>query len=864
MANVSEQVGLESASAEQQAEKDARIIVFLRGLATIANTNPSIEDALQSCLTLGCEFLQWPVGHAYSVDAPNELLLPTDFWHVDDKDRSQSFAELTKEAVANRQELARHAWTKPAAIWGADILEDSNFPRSKVALDSGMKVGLAIPIHVADNVYCVLEFFSPERTVPEGFWLDIAKDIANTLERVFTRAQMQTALDAAKAEALAARNSYSQRMIAAAHHKLKQESEKVRAIVDNVLEGIITINDRGTIQTFNGAAEQSFGYKADEVIGQNVSMLMPSPHSESHDSYLQHYRETASRNVIGTNREVLGMRKDGTTFPIALSISEVAVGENKLFIGLARDISVQKEKEEELRLAKERAEAANKTKSEFLANMSHELRTPLNGVLGMTRLLLEASLNEEQHNLADTVLRSSTNLLEIVNDILDLSKIEAGEMRLEQIGMDPAYLLLSVVDALAPIAKEKHLSLIRTYEKEKLPYLIGDPTRFIRILTNLIGNAIKYTDAGNVEIHASCKRIDETHAEFHCGVKDTGVGIPHDKLDAIFEKFVQADTSTTRKYGGTGLGLAITKQLVELMNGKIGVESEVGTGSTFWFTIPFEIADALHEDKSIRRERALLGTIPYEEARILVAEDHPMNQILIRKLLQKFGFNHFKISENGLDAVAAYQDGGWDAILMDCHMPGMNGYEATTEIRAFENSTGAHVPIIAMTANAMIGDREKCLRCGMDEYISKPINADELKEVLAQWIRFDQGAAPQSENGVMSDVACPVDLTQLRSFLDGDADEEKELIGVFVQQSDINLQVLRKNCVSGESKPWVEAAHMFKGGSATMGATVLSQLCSQAQGMREGTADERDILFAKIDAEYARVTDHLRQAGLLS
>ncbi|MDD3029053.1 MAG: ATP-binding protein [Alphaproteobacteria bacterium] len=655
--------------------------------------------------------------------------------------------------------------------------------------------------------------------------------------------------------------------VMAANARLREEEVKIRAVMDNVLEGILVVNDFGIIQSFNKAAEQLFGYRADEVIGQTLSFLVPPEEKSLPESRLRRHIEKKDIHLIGIEHETTGCRKDGSTFPAMTNMSEVILGKSRLFIALIRDITPQKEKEEDLLRMKENAETANQTKSEFLANMSHELRTPLNSVFGMTRLLLETKLSTEQQELANTVLLSSTNLMEIVNDILDLSKIEAGEVELEHIGFDPRQVLHTVVRAQAHAAREKHVPIVRLYENETLPYLLGDPLRLSRILTNLLSNAIKYTDTGHIEVRAFSKKKNETQIILRCAVTDTGIGIAEDKLENVFDKFVQADSSTTRKYGGTGLGLAITRELVSIMGGEIGVQSRLGEGSTFWFTIPFDVTTALHEEKNIRKDRHTEGTtVNADSARVLVAEDHPMNQLLIKRLLDKFGIGTSKIAANGRDVLTLYDnDGPWTTILMDCHMPEKNGYDATTDIRVREKETKTHVPIIAMTANAMVGDKEKCLHAGMDEYISKPVNIEELKEVLSQWINFEKNEDEKERSeATMPEKIPPVDLTILRTLTDGDAEVERELMKTFVTQSDKNLETLRETrSAEGKNEPWTEAAHMLKGGSGSIGAEELRRLCSEAQ-LYQGDSAGRQELLRKIDSEYLLVKKHLKDEGLLS
>ncbi len=419
---------------------------------------------------------------------------------------------------------------------------------------------------------------------------------------------------------------------------------------------------------------------------------------------------------------------------------------------LNKQMSVYTDKLEEARLdltklnkklekEKEKAEKANQSKSEFLANMSHELRTPLNSIIGLSKIIIDDNdKNTEIYELGETIQASSKSLLYIVNDILDLSKIEAKQMKFEKIGFCANSATRHVIRALSPLTANKDIALDYVYPENKMPYLLGDPLKIESILNNLIGNAIKYTHKGEVKVTLTFEEAPEGKVEIYWSVKDSGIGISKEKQISIFDKFSQADESTTRKYGGTGLGLAITKELVEMMGGTIGVKSVPNKGSEFWVKIPFETTDTLHKDiavinKEKQNNANSENRILAPSARVLVAEDHKMNQILIKKILSKLNFTNYDLVENGEDAVNAFKSKQYDLVLMDCHMPKMNGYEASVEIRKFEEDSTSSAFIIALTADAMPETRENCLNAGMDEYVSKPIDMDILREILE--MRYD-------------------------------------------------------------------------------------------------------------------------------
>ncbi len=774
---------------------------------------------------------------------------------------------------------------------------------------------------------------------------------------------------------------------------LSEEEARFRHIYENAPVMMHSIDVQGIVRNVNGRWLEEMGYSRDEVIGRKIDFAMTpeSANAALHTIVPQFWRDGKVQNV-----QYQYVKKDGTIIDVILDstvMNDPAWGQVSL--STVRDVTARKKAERDLVAAREGAEQASRAKSEFLANMSHEIRTPINGIIGMTELTLNTQLTPEQREYLETVEMSAESLLRLINDFLDFSKIEAGKLDIVAMDFSLRDFIGNTMSTLAVHAHRKGLELIYDIPSTTPDALTGDPGRLRQVLVNVVGNSVKFTDRGEVVVRVETDSEDENELRLHFSVSDTGIGIPLDKQQKIFQTFEQVDTSTSRKYGGTGLGLAISSQLVEKMGGSIWVESEPNKGSTFHFTVrlglqsqpvhtpvveemadlrdlpllvvddnatnrrileetvlqwgmkptvvdsgraalaamevaynvgrPFQLVltdcmmpemDGFQLTERINRDSRLktatiimltsagergdasrcmnLGISAYllkpikqselfftvsrvlqgppspetqslitrhsiresrRRLRILLAEDNPVNQKVAAKMLERMGHTVL-IAENGAEVLGAVEKQSFDLILMDIQMPEVDGFEATRSIRERERNTGEHLPIVAMTAHAMKGDREKCLQAGMDGYIAKPINVQQLFETIESLFHDLQAADEPSE--APAAAGCPLDTTKILERIGGDRELLRELAGLFVGDCPRMLSDIQDAVRDGNAEALQKAAHALKGSVSNFAAEAAVQAAFRLEmmGRNQDMTDAAQAL-KELEREIGRVCEGL-------
>jgi len=672
------------------------------------------------------------------------------------------------------------------------------------------------------------------------------------------------------------------------HFNALQAAEvRTRSILDTAAEGIVSFDEQGRIESFNAAAERLFGLDPGEAVGRDVRSMIPAMAESLGANAAHRFSDSpaGSLNVAGGER--VGVRRDGTQFPLEFSVSNVNLGRTRTFTAIVRDIGDRRRAEEALGVAAA-AQAANRAKSQFLANMSHEIRTPMSGVLGMAEMLLDTNLTPTQRRFAESVHRSGESLLKIIDGILDFSKIEAGKIELEHVEFRPRQLVEDVTQLLRESADKKGLEVVCRVAPDVPDRLRGAPSRLRQVLINLVGNAIKFTKRGSVAISVSRLDVDAENPStltsaapgrdgaagtvLLFAVDDTGIGIAQDVQNRLFHAFEQADSSTTRSYGGTGLGLAISRELVEKMGGRIGVRSTLGQGSEFWFSVRLDLpvlrslADAPGADDGNQ-------AIRLNGVRVLLAEDNPINQDVALTMLQSLGC-HVHVVDTGVKALAALANSDFDIVLMDRQMPVMDGVDATAEIRARGllrpnqprgPAEPVRLPIVGLTASALKGDRELCIAAGMDDYLAKPFRRDALRLVLERWV-LDHASEPVDAEGA-ADGGTPATFD--RSILEqmGANSAGQRLVSGLIDHYFVDapnlIETLNSASKHTDAATLAHAAHLLGLASDFLGARNLAAMCGELERTAlTGETHGLDERVARIRQEYQAV--HLAMEAVRS
>ncbi|MES2982396.1 MAG: ATP-binding protein [Verrucomicrobiota bacterium] len=620
------------------------------------------------------------------------------------------------------------------------------------------------------------------------------------------------------------------------HTKLLRKTNQELAELGSLKQGIlahaayavISTKPNGIITSFNPAAERMLGYKADEVIHITSPSIFHDPaeiEKRAEQLSLELGRTinpgfevfiAKSQSSQPEPQEWTYIRKDGSRFPVSLVVTALLNQSKEIvgYLGIANDVSELKRILEELSQARDEALASVRIKGRFLANMSHEIRTPMNGIIGIAEILSLTPLSTDQTDYLNTIRNSADLLMDIINTILDSSKIESGKMDFKHEQFDIRELIDGVFNVITGVAHMKNLAISHVIQPDVYPYLIGDDGRIRQVLTNILGNSLKFTEIGKIILTVSCIKRTENNTTLEFEIKDTGIGISEHDLPHVFDPFRQADDTDTRKYGGTGLGLTICRQIVEALGGKIQAESIYGQGTTFRLHLDFDTftpSDIPRKSNNNHEPARKDSSIPTQSVRILVVEDNLVNQKIATLQLQKLGYLA-DVAGDGEKALLAIKENDYDLILMDCQMPVMDGFSATRKIRETQTKP---IPIIAMTSNAMMSDREKCLSAGMDDYLSKPVTLNELKQMIEHHLTKSPARDSETKKPI------PVNLEHLSEITDGDLGVINQISQDYLKQAQKILEAIHDAITEKSFHKIRHLAHKLCGSSSACGMTAI-------------------------------------------
>ncbi|MCL4524071.1 MAG: response regulator [Acidobacteria bacterium] len=948
--NVSQSGAANHARAAERLAAQYAIVRVLAEATSLSQATPKLLEAV-------CTSLDWDHAAVWRVDAQAGVLRCLECWHRPELHFPEFEALSKRTTFLPGVGVPGRVWSTAQPCWVPDVLQDTNFPRAPIAAKEGLHAALGFPVLLHDEVLAVMEFFSREVRHPDEELLQMMAAVGSEIGQFIAR------------------------------RRTTRELEQLFALSQDML---CIAGFDGYFKRVNPAWQRILGYTPEELF--SVPYL-ERVHPDDREATLRE-AEKISSGATTVHFENRYLAKDGTYR--WLQWNSTPLEDQQLIYAVARDVTELKRAAEELRLAKEAADFANRAKSDFLANMSHEIRTPMNAIIGMTELALDTDLSSEQREYLTTAKDSAESLLRLLNDILDFSKIEAGRLELENREFDLRETLGDTIKTLGLRAHQKGLELACQVDPDVPDVLLGDAARLRQVVMNLVGNAIKFTEQGEVVLRAGMAQAANGDVILQFSVRDTGIGIPPEKQRAIFEAFAQADSSITRHYGGTGLGLSISAQILALMRGRIWVESTPGHGSTFYFTAQFargtssafrrppaELAQleglrALVVDDNATNRRILaqmltnwrmqpvaadgavsalshledaaaqrkpfslvlldsempgtdgfalaermrelpgvqgatimmltsgmrprtaarcrelgvaacltkpvkqsdlldailevLSAVPLRVSRqkaeahvaqaarplrVLVAEDQSANRMLVARILERRGHSAVCV-QDGIEALSALKEQPFDAVLMDVQMPRMDGLATTRAIRRKEKSSGEHLRIVAMTAHAMKGDRERCLKAGMDAYVGKPIRPEEMLQALEQSAAPLAPATPPDSPAAAADA--PFDQAELLRRTGGDAELLRRLVEIVSFDSAEMFAKLRQAVAQQDAKALFTSAHALKGTLATLAARRAAGTALEVESMaRAGDLDNASKLLSLLAEETSQALKALQE-----